>query len=247
MRRALLILTTLIIALLLIDAISGGGIRHPVRTLAARIWQGIEAVRGTVAESGFFSSRRVLARENAALRQELALSREDAAAYAVLRVENRELRAHLSLSEREGGAPAPIVSSVISSPYGTFLIGIGAASVREGDLALTADGFVVGTVSDPGERVSTVRESLAPGSTLEALIGASPARVEGRGGGNARASLPRAATVTVGDAVTVPAYGGRAVGVVGAVESSPAAADQTVYIHLPISLGALRYVLVSTP
>ena len=66
----------------------------------------------------------------------------------------------------------------------------------------------------------------------------------GDGGGNAHASVPRGIPVHEGDAVIANAYGGRAIGVVGKVVSSPASAEQTVYMRLPVDLASLRYVYI---
>ena len=116
--------------------------------------------------------------------------------------------------------------------------------VSPGALVLTLGGFVVGKVTDVSDSTSLVSAILAPDVVTDARIGTSLVAVTGRGGGNARASVPRGVSVREGDPVTAPAFGGRAIGIVGRVESDPANADQTVYIQLPINVSTLKYIYI---
>jgi cell shape-determining protein MreC len=242
-RRRLLWVTLLIVFLLLVDIASGGRIRGLVKTGAAGLWKLSAHARAGIFESGYFSSRASLAAENAALREALSHAQEDAASYRALQTENQELRSLVHLAAQFPGLTAPIVSSVYSSPYGTLLIGAG-PGVAPGDIALTADGFAVATIESAAAGASTATQVFAPNSTVNVLIGATAAQASGRGGGNARAKLPRDAAVSVGDVVTAPELGGRPVGVVGKVDASPAAAEQTVYISLPVDLASLKFVYI---
>ena len=224
---------------------SGGALRALSRSVSARLWSASAYVRGAVSNSGFLSSRASLAAENATLRGTLAQYQEDAAGYQVLKQENDSLRSMLHLAQTERGITAPVISSVISSPYGTFLVGAGTAdSVAVGSLVVTEGGFVAGTVSETSARSSLVTELFAGGSSVNVLVAGAPAEALGRGGGNARISLPRDVLVQNGDPVTAPSLGGRAVGVVGKVISDPGNALQTVYVILPVNLSALAYVYV---
>jgi len=243
----LFIATLVVVVVLVIDVISGGMIRAKLRTFGAVLWQTSSGIHGTIFNSGYFASHRALADENTMLREQLARAEERAAAYSVLKDENDGLRALEQVVRTERGVTAPIVSSLIASPYGTFLIGAGANDVHPGDLVLTDAGFVAGTVSDVGSRTSLVNQTFAADASIDVRIAGASVVASGYGGGNARAILPRDITVKVGDAVVAPAYGGRAVGVVGNVRSDPANADQTVYIRIPVNLSSLRFVYVVTP
>jgi cell shape-determining protein MreC len=244
-RRRLLALTALVVLLLLIDLITGGGVRGLVRSVTASVWASTERARLNISESGYFSSRRALADDNARLRAEVALLREKAAAHDVLESEVAQLRTALALAGGNTGVTAPVVSSFRSSPYGSFLIGVGSDdSVAAGDLVITAGGFLVGVVSEVLGRTASVKEIFAAGESVDALIGETAVIVEGSGGGNAETSVPRGIEVHEGDAVIALQYGARALGIVGKVESSPASADQRVFIRLPLNLSSLRYVFV---
>jgi len=243
--RRLLAVTALVIVLFIIDIISGGKIRSQLRAgeaalsgLVSRTWS---AVTGT----GIFSTRASLEARNRSLQGELAQLEERAGSYDVLREENAQLRALLNLAGQSRGVTAPIVSSVRSSPYGTFLIGAGANDgITRGSLVLTAGEFVVGTVSDTGAHTATVVEAFAPGASIDGVLNGAAFVISGSGGGNGEGKVPRGITVAAGDPVFAPAFGQRAIGIVGAVASSTASASQEVYIRLPVNLASLQFIYV---
>lgn len=243
-RKRLIVATILAVGILFADIVSGGAIRAPVRAAGSVVWGVGASIGGVVYDSGYFSSHRTLAAENASLRQQLALYEERAAAYESLAAENAELRTISHLAEKERGITAPILSSMRASLYGTFLIGAGGADVSRGDIVVSDGGFVVGTIADASAGNALVKEVFAGGATVDVRIAGASVVAEGYGGGNARAKMPRGIIVAVGDAVNAPSLGGRAVGVVGSVESDSASAEQTVYIRLPLNLSALAFVYV---
>src|SRR3989344_5069582 len=247
--RRLLALTVLVIFLFLLDVLTGGSVRHQLRGGAVVLARWSSYVSGGIAGSGVFRTRASLESQNRSLAEELAQYEERAGAYEVLRVENEELRAFVRLVEgtsREGqGVTAPVVSSVRTSPYGTFLIGAGEAEgIVRGSQVLTSGGFVVGTVSDTGAHTATVAEVFAPGASVEAMAGGATFSAAGSGGGNARAKVPRALTIRQNEPVLAPQLGQRPIGIVGSIASSTASASQELFIVLPVNLSSLRYVYI---
>lgn len=244
-KKRLAYATLLVLVVFALDLVSGGSVRGLVQTAGSSIWGVSERIGSALFDSGYFESRRSLEREIAHLREQLSQNTERSSAYQVLAAENAQLRSLLSLAGTEEGITAPIVSSVRSSPYGTFLIGAGTRdNISQGSLVLTEGGFVVGRVTDVGESVTLVTEIFAGGAQVDAAIGGSVARAEGRGGGNARVSIPRGIEVQERDAVTAPQFSNRPIGIVGRVESDTSSADQTVYVHLPVNLSSIRFVFV---
>lgn len=243
--RALLWATIAVIILLGFDFISGGVLRAVFRTASSYVWQAGSHTVSAVAESGVFSSRRQLAAANTSLQSELDAYHAQDAAQAALIAQNKELQALVNLAQKNPGVTVPIVSSTQPSPYGTFLIGAGTIDgIVLGDLVLTADGFVAGRISDVQKNSATVTELFAPTASLNATLAHATITLEGQGGENARAQMPRSLSVLIGDIVTSPAAGGLPVGVVGRVVADPASAYQEVYVRLPINLPAVRYVYV---
>jgi cell shape-determining protein MreC len=247
-RRSLWAATALVVFILVIDIFSGGKVRNEARAVGSFFSFALFHAASSVGGSGFFSSRASLEAQNRALVSQVNLYEERAAGFAVLQTENEQLRALTHLAQTTPGISAPVVSSVISSPYGTFLIGAGTGDgIVRGSEVLTSGGFVVGTVSDVGAHTSTVSETFAPGASVKAVIRGTPVSIAGSGGGNAQTSVPRNVLVLSGDSVISPELGQRPIGVVGEVSSSTAQASQTIYIRLPVSLGALQFVYVVSP
>src|SRR3989344_3303225 len=241
--------TALVIFLFILDILTGGFLRHTLRSTTVVISQWSGRVGAGITGSGIFSTRTSLEAQNRSLAEKLAQFEERAGGYEALREENEQLRALVRLVDNfplsAQGVTAPVVSSVRTSPYGTFLIGAGAADgIVRGSLVLTGGGFVVGKVTDTGAHTAVVSEILAPGSTGEAVVGGAPISAVGSGGGNARAKVPRALSFTINQPVTAPELGQRAIGIVGSIASSSASASQDVFIVLPVNLGSLKYVYI---
>ncbi len=242
-RRRLVAATALVIVIFILDALFGGTLAGAIRSLTAGIWSASSSVRQTILQSGYFATHRALARDNALLRDQLAAIQEDAAAYQGLKAENNQLRAFLHMASTSRGITAPVISSFRSSPYGTFLVGAGEADgITEGAIVMSSQDFAIGTVKSVTANTALVAGTFASGQSTDALIGNTAAVVEGRGGGNAVATVPREAVVHEGDSVIAPALGSRQIGIVGHIDASESSAEQTVYIDLPINLSTLRYV-----
>lgn len=244
-RRRLLAMTALVVVLIVLDLITGGAVRSLVRSATSSLWAGTERARSSIAHTGYFSSRRSLAEDNAALRNDNTSLREKAAAHDVLLAENEQLRAALGLAQNRRGITAPIVSSFRSSPYGSFIVGLGRSDlIAVGDLVVTEGGFVVGVVSDVQAKTSAIEGVFSAGKVTDALIGGTAVVLTGDGGGNAHTEVPRGVDVSEGQSVISLAHGGRALGIVGRIESSPTSPDQKIFVRLPVNLTSLRYVFV---
>lgn len=232
----------MVIFLYIIDISSGGSVRALVRGSGAWVWSMGASLERAVGASAYFGSRRALEIENASLAERLDRAQERAAAYAVLLDENKLLREMLKLASARG-VTAPVASSFRASPYGTFVIGAGAADgISAGDVVLTSENFVIGRVEETSLRNALVRALFAPGVNTDALLSGTGITAEGQGGGNARAAVSLETPAKEGDPVISPVFGGRAIGVVGAVSEDAARGGKTVYIRLPVNLSALRFV-----
>ncbi len=247
--KRLLAVTALVIFLFVLDVLTGGSIRHRLRGGAVVIGEWSGRVGTNIVSTGIFRTRASLEAQNRSLSEELAQFEERAGGYEALRSENEQLRAFVHLVEDStsgsDGVTAPVVSSVRTSPYGTFLIGAGEAEgITRGSFVLTSGGFVVGTVTDVGAHTAVVGEIFAPGASIEAILGGATFSAIGSGGGNARAKVPRALTIQINEPVVAPELGQRPIGIVGSIASSSASASQDVFIVLPVNLSSLKYVYI---
>lgn len=244
-RRRLAYATLLIMVILAIDILSGGAVRAVLQRAASGLWDATGYIRSNIIGSGIFSTRSSLARANESLEKQVDSYTQKAAAYDSLMQENEILRSLLNLTRDTDGITAPIVSSVRSSPYGTFIVRAGERNgISAGDLVVTEGGFVAGVITEVGPSTSVVREVFAGGEKVDSHIGGAAAVSNGRGGGNAIAEIPRGVDVQIGSAVTAPEFGGRPIGVVGNIEADSSSASQTVYLNLPVNLGSLKYIYI---
>jgi cell shape-determining protein MreC len=245
-RRRLVYATVLVIALILADLFSGGGVRSLVRGAVAGVSLTFHSIGTHIAAGGYFTSHASLASENAALKAQVAELEERAALSTALQSQVNSLQTLAHLASAVPCVTAPIASSFIASPYGTFLIGAGInQGVTTGSLVLSGDGVVVGTVASVGSNSATVDELFAPGHSVDAQLDGATVTVKGSGGSNAAAQVPHGITIRAGDAVTAPGFDGRVIGVVGHVDSDPSSAAMKVYIASPVNLSAAQYVYVS--
>lgn len=244
--QALMVALLVSLAFFGLDTLTGGLVRSYARTTASLAWTASAGIISSTDGNGFFVTRRSLAHENAALTEKLAFYEESMARFRALEDENEALRAIAQLAETEGdGLAARVLSSLASSPYGTFVIGAGERDgVTPGSLVLTLGGFLLGTVSDTDSHTATVHALFSPGNIVDLIADDVAFSAEGRGSGNARAEIPRDAKIAVGAAASVPAYFGRPAGIIGKIESASSSATQTLFLRLPLNLDTLRFVYV---
>jgi cell shape-determining protein MreC len=244
-RRRLLLVTLAALIVVVANIASGGKFSAAARDAVAPVYSLGATIGGGISQSGYFSTRGSLEAQVAALRDELQQQELQSAAFEVVQAENASLSQLTRLAQASPGLAAPITSSLVSSPYGTFTIGAGSSDgVAEGSLVLIQGGFVVGSVVQVQAHQSLVRQLFAPGIETNVTIDGAAVAASGQGG-EAEAQVPHGISVLQNDPVVAPSYGNRPIGVVEHVDSSPANAQSAVYIALPISLASLQYVYVT--
>ncbi len=244
-RQRLWAATALVVVLFAVDLLSGGAVRGFVREGVSSLSLAFERLGADISASGFFNSRASLESENEALKAQVASLQEQAALSGALQAQVGALESVVHLAQSAPGITAPVASSFIASPYGTFLIAAGSdEGVVSGALALSGEGVVVGRISDVSAHAATVLEIFAAEHSVDALLDGAPVTVTGEGGGNGKAEVPNGVTVSPGNAVTAPEFEGRVIGIVGHVDANPSNAAIQVSIGSPVDLGELQYVYV---
>lgn len=244
-RRTLFLITLLAILIVLLNIAFGGRISALVRDIVSPVEDAGGKFGAFIASSGYFASRGQLEAQVAALQAEVQQEQLQAAAFNALQQENQSLSSMTHLAQTSPGLAAAITSSVVSSPYGTFMIGAGSSDgIPTGALVLTSDGFAIGKVVQTQAHQSIAEEMFAPGVQTPVSIDGSAVSAVGQGG-QALAQIPHGITVSIGDPVIAPQLGGKPIGIVQHIDSNPANAQQTVYIALPISLASIQYVYVT--
>lgn len=196
----------------------------------------------SVKTQNFFTSLKgvtALAEEANALREEnAALLRENARLAEAVQ--------QTAAFQSEPGIVAGVVARPPQSLYDTLLIGAGsAAGVVRGMEAFVADGTPVGIVTDVSLSYAHVTLFSSSGAHMLGWVGKSrvPVMLSGAGGGAFVAELPRATTVTEGEAVYVPGPGALRIGTLARLESDPSAPSVTLRITPlvnPFSITSVR-------
>jgi cell shape-determining protein MreC len=241
--RVLVFVTVVVVCAAVVDVVSGGTLRNIARASIAPVSRAMHAASATLMGDDFWSSRAALISEIEALESQVSVLAARGASFDAVVEENKSLRDMALLAAVEGGVTAPVISSFYASPYGTFHIGAGSdAGVAAGDLALAEGGYVLGEITDVARKTSTARTVFAPGMSVDVVIGSVGFRVEGRGGGNGRAEVPREALLVGGEVVVAPSFGGRPIAIIGKVASTSASALSDVYVVFPVNLSSIRFV-----
>jgi len=236
--------TALVIIIFLLDLIAGGRLRSLVRLGASDVYVSLIEMGDKVFGSGLFSTREQLEKENSQLKAELVAYQQKDTAYSSVQDENAHLRALVGLASRMPGRTASITSSLYASAYGTFTVDVGIEDgVSRGSVVFTPDGYAIGVISETSSHSSLVSELFAPDVSTEAVVGTTHVVLEGQGGGNARAHVPRESSIATGDVVRAPSVDAP-VGLVEHVESNPNGADKEIYVRVPSNLQTLMLVYV---
>ena len=147
------------------------GVLTPIRTGASRLTDQAEQLYNYMFE---YES---LAAENAALKEELAQMKEDAREADAVARENDRLRALLGLTEAREDfklVDSYIISRSSQEWSSTFTINKGSSSgITAGMCAITANGEVVGLVSEVGSNYAVVKSLLDSSLEISATISSS--------------------------------------------------------------------------
>lgn len=244
--RLLTIISFGVVLFMVADYAFDGALRSQVRTYTEPVITMSYRVGGFVFQTDFWKSRAALQREVERLSMEVEREKGVFAAIEAVRDENEILRSLARVAENTPGTTVPVVSSFSSSPYGTFMIGAGSVhGISVGDLALASDGFVLGSVTDVAENSSVVGAVFSPGVSTDVMTDNVAFSVIGRGGGNARAEVPRELPLAVGEPILAPQYASRPVGIIGRIESASSSAFSDVFVLFPYNINTIRFVFVT--
>jgi cell shape-determining protein MreC len=203
----------------------------------------------------YFSSKKTLEAENAALREAVGAAENERAWYQALEDQHAILLEHLdresyastSLFRSDPLLVASVTTRPPQTPFDVIIIDAGSTEgVEMGDWTV-ARGAVLGTVTEVRESVSYVTLLSSPQSTFSVRLGEFDGEAYGLGGGRYRLQLPKGQAVAVGDPIILPTMGLELVGTVASVETPESDPFQTVYFNVPAALAELQYVDIFKP
>ena len=235
--------TLMIVILLVVDFTLDGHLRSRVGEYLSPVAVAFSRAAHSIGEATNFNSRTALIAENKRLQSEIELLKARMTLVDFVSQENTSLRALASLAN-PNAISAPVLSSFLSSPFGTFMIGVGSDDgVDTGSIVTTESGFVIGEVMEVGKNSSTALFVFAPQTETEAVVGDISLLVEGRGYTHGRARVPREVPLKVGDVVVAPRFA-LPIGVITRVDSSETDIYSTVFLSIPENINRVRLVRV---
>lgn len=193
----------------------------------------------------YFSSKATLEAEVGRLSEELLQARSLLLDRDLLVEENEMLKEQFGRTPKD---PRRIIGAVLvappRSPYDSVVLDVGSVNgIAIGDFALRGSS-VLGTVSRVYAHTSTVTFFSTAGTKTPVLIlregSALPVEGSGQGGGEFIATVPKEASVRVGDRVVMPGLNPLLFATVEAIESSVTDSFDVVRFRNPVSFANLR-------
>jgi len=195
----------------------------------------------------FFESKQKLKKENDILKSELVALELASISSKLLAEENRLLKEILGRFSEKEFILASVISKPNHSPYDTLILDVGEKDgIKENELVMSGDTFVIGAVSEVYGKSSKVTLFSNPGNIMQVLVGteAIPAEAKGKGGGNFEIILPRDLLVKEEDVVTVPEMSINILGTVGHIKKDPNDSFQTILLRTPVNISELKWVQI---
>jgi len=143
----------------------------------------------------------------------------------------------------------PIVSKIISrpprTPYDIFIVDRGTShGVQNGMKAFYGPGVYMGVVEEVSRHSARIKAISSSNSIFDVVIGKKLETImEGRGGGNFIAKVPKGVSLNIGDNVRF-ADSGYIVGQISEIESNPQETFETVLVAVPVNIYETRWVSI---
>jgi cell shape-determining protein MreC len=146
------------------------------------------------------------------------------------------------------GVLAAVLARPPVSAYDELVVDAGSVQGIAPNASVYGDnGVPVGTISSVTAHAARVMLYSSPGRQTNALIGGShtPVMLTGNGAGTFTGSVPRDASVAVGDAVYVSGSGSLAIGTILAIDRSPSSPSATIHVKPYVSPFTIAWVTIS--
>lgn len=220
--------------------------RNVADTVSKPLWFVENAFLGTVSSvRNFFTFKSTLLAQNMSLQNQVASLELKQIDYDAILSENQ------SLKNQTGIAGNRITSRILSkppqSPYDTLVIDTGADDgVVLGDKVYLSDTVIVGLVTATTPHTSLVTLFSSSGETQSATDSRTGGTLvlEGQGGANFSAQVPKETDILWGDTFLYPAKSASVLGNVYYVDSNSQSSFKTIYVRIPVNIFQSQWVFV---
>ncbi|KND50613.1 MAG: hypothetical protein AB198_02220 [Parcubacteria bacterium C7867-003] len=186
--------------------------------------------------TNFFSFKSSLIKENARLKEELALLNLNKIDYDVLVKENEDLKSQFGKISGSNIIFSNILSKPPQSPHDTFVINSGSSSgVSIGDKVYISDRIIVGNVSSVTENNSVVKLFSTGGEKVEVSLFRTGASfvISGIGGADFQLEVPKETDIVWGDSFIYPGSKDSIISTVYYVDANSQSSFKTIYSRIP--------------
>ena len=242
-KRVLALGTIFVFAVLVFSVFRGSIIR-----LAEPLWKADNAVAKSLGNTlKHFRTSSSLIKENNELKAKITDYEALIISARSIEKRNEELLGLVGRQAETGGKLAAVIAHPPETPYDILLVDIGRdQGISEGEKVESREGYALGTVSESYSSNARVSLYTLSGRKTDAVLerGSVPIILEGNGGGNFKAALPRDMTVVEGDRILLAGIEGKLVAVVGNIYLRPTDSYKEVLASTPENISNINEVFI---
>lgn len=240
-KKALRAVLLIVCIAFLFSFIAPTALPRVVGSLVTPLWSFRLHVMSSISHLQIFSSRQSILEENARLKEENELLKIDLLFKESVSIENKELRSLLGRDEMKAGVAAAVILHPSQTYYDIFIVDaprtVNSGAVVKGRIAL-------GTVTENlGTSLKVVLYS-SPGMSTEGRMAhdGSPIVLEGKGGGNMSAIVPKDFRVSIDDFIVLPGDGSFLLAQVKSIDETETDSFKLVRAEVPLNIFEIRWV-----
>ena len=218
--------------------------------VSAPFWKAKNKIISNIIDTTqLIKSKKILVNENKKLKSQTEEMNLKLSALNLLKRENSFLKEMLNYSgfNAENTILAETLTIPPASLYDTFIIDAGKDNgIKEGYKVLAPSDIFIGAVSEVYKKTSLVKLFSSHGEITAVFIGDNniSVNVEGAGGGNFTANLPRDIGIKKGDIVTIPGMSANVFAIIEEIETNPTNPFVKVFFKNPINMNEIKWVRI---
>lgn len=180
---------------------------------------------------------------NKGLEQQVLLLTAENADRNILANENERLKSAFGANEKEKIVYATILRRPPFSLYDTLILDAGSERGIQVNDVVVFGSVAIGTIVESGKGYGKAQLFSSAGNVFDGMLGGNIAmQAKGLGGGAFESVIPLGASVSIGDAIILPAISSKIFGLVQKIEDKQAEGFKRVLFTLPINVNQINSV-----